>query len=58
MKKDNIVRMINGDLENNYQFVIQIFLEIDELAPFFLENKDKREGELFDMMRKIFELGF
>ena len=29
MKKENIVRMINGDLNNNYQSVIQILLEVD-----------------------------
>ena len=50
--------MINGDYENNFQFVVQIFLEIDELAPFFLLNKDKRDGELFKLMQKMFELGF
>ena len=41
MKKENIVRMINGDLNNNYQSVIQILLEVDLIVEILvLKNQD------------------
>ena len=42
MEKENVVRMINGDLENNFQFIVQIFFEIEDMAPFFISNKNQR----------------
>ena len=39
MAKENTVRMINGDLDNTVQSVVQILMEIDEIAAFFMLDK-------------------
>ena len=39
MAKENTVRMINGDLDNTVQSVVQILMEIDEIAAFFMLGK-------------------
>ena len=39
MKKENVVRMINGDMENKFQSVVQILIEIDDLSYYILNSK-------------------
>ena len=58
MQKNNVIRMINGDVENKYLAVVQILLECEDVAALFLIDDHNRSGPMFDILKKIFEHSF
>ena len=55
MQKNNVVRMVYGDFTNQYQAIIQILLECEDIAALLLIDKHERSGPIFDILRKIFQ---
>ena len=54
MQKNNHIRMVWGDMNNQYQAIIQILLECEDIAALFLIDKHERTGPIFDILKKIF----
>jgi hypothetical protein len=57
-KNDGLVNMINGDLNNALQSVLQVFLEIDDLANYFNKPKTESLNGLHILMKKLYTLTY
>ena len=57
-KGDGLINMIDGDLNNALQSVLQVFLELDDLANYFNKPKTESLNGLHITIKKLYTLAY